>query len=168
MPGKSTKLTWSHKINYDGSTKPLVFRISDLTEETSTNNNIKLNSKLLDKFANILSRSRIIIVDECKKLFLKLTREFVSKFGDTIKTISHIVATIDVAVSTAACLLNIVMLNLYFVQSCQTKTQNLVKIVVHLILKVFVTPLLNGYKLKQNILQIYSYLTILVRYYMVQ
>ena len=97
------KLSWSHKINYDGSSKPLVFRLSDLTEETTTNNNIKLNSKLLDKFANILSRSRIIIVEECKKLFLKLMREFVSKFGETIKTISHIVAMIDVAVSTAAC-----------------------------------------------------------------
>lgn len=95
------KHKWSTQINYIGSEKPLVFRLEDLQESMTTQNNQKLSSRLLDKLANILYKLTQKITTYSDKYFKNFLTDFDNKFNKIILSASINIAKIDVAVSSA-------------------------------------------------------------------
>ena len=96
-------LSWSYSIRYSKSPKPLIFKLSDLTVENVSQNAIKLRSKLLDKLANTLEKSKQQLEIRCKQLYEIMIKQYVEQYNDLIHNISHNVAIIDIAVSSAIC-----------------------------------------------------------------
>ena len=92
---------WNCKINYSGSPKPLMFKLSDMRVDSVVNQHVRLRSSLLDKFAKILEKDKVMIETESNRIFNMLMKKFITHYNDIIVYISHKIAEIDVAVCCA-------------------------------------------------------------------
>ena len=98
----ATKGDWTYSINYSGAPKPLIFKLSDLTPDTtSSQQQIKLQCPLLNKLAGILEKSRQRFQSETTDIFNNIMKQFTDKYNSTVVFISKQIAMIDVAVSSA-------------------------------------------------------------------
>lgn len=97
----SSTSDWSYRIKYSGSQKQLVFKIGDLKVDSTVNQHVRLRSSLFDKFAQMLEKYTTAAHAESNKLFEKLMKQFISQYDDTVRYVSHTIAKIDIAVSSA-------------------------------------------------------------------
>jgi len=92
---------WTYKITYSNSPKPLIFKLSDMTVESTVNQHVRLRSPLLEKFATILEKDKAAAEAEASRLFGSLMKKFTNQYNDIVMWVSSKIASIDVAVSSA-------------------------------------------------------------------
>ena len=98
---KKLSTDWIYKISYSNAPKQLVFKLSELTIDSTVNQHVRLRSPLLDKFASVLEKDTNKAEHETNRLFGLVMKKFTSQYDNTVRYLSHMVAQIDVAVSSA-------------------------------------------------------------------
>ena len=94
-------LDWTYQIKYSGVEKPLTFKLKDLVIDGTSQNNIKLRSRLLDKLASSFEKSKQQLNERINAFFNNFIKQYVEQYDSLVHTISRNIAQIDVAVSSA-------------------------------------------------------------------